>query len=62
VRPEDKGKFVVINIETGVYEMDTDELAASDRMFARNPDAQLWLRRIGFAHARRLALADFEAQ
>jgi hypothetical protein len=53
VRSEDRGKFVVIDIETGAYEVDTDELMASDRMLARNPDAQLWLRRIGFAHARR---------
>jgi hypothetical protein len=53
VGSEDKGKFVVIDIETGAFEVDTDELAASDRMLARNPNSQLWLRRIGFAHARR---------
>jgi len=53
VKAEDKGKFVVIDIETGAYEIDNDELVASDRLLARNPGAQLWLRRIGFDSARR---------
>jgi hypothetical protein len=53
VKAEDKGKFVVIDIETGTYEIDDDELAASDRLLARNPSAQIWLRRIGFGYARR---------
>lgn len=47
------GKFVAIDIETGVYEIDGDELAASDRLLARIPAAQVWLRRIGSRHARR---------
>lgn len=49
----DKGKFVVIDIETGDYEIDRDELAASDRLRARKPGAQCWLRRIGFSYTRR---------
>jgi hypothetical protein len=53
VRPEDKGKFVVIDIETGDFEVDRDELAAADRVRDRNPDAQLWLRRVGFSYAYR---------
>jgi hypothetical protein len=51
VRPrlgaDDLGKFVVIDIERGDFEMDADELAASDRLLARNPDAQVWLTRVG---------------
>ena len=46
-------KFVAIDIETGSYEVDVDELAASDRLLARVPDAQVWLKRIGFRHVRR---------
>jgi len=46
------GKFVAIDIETGVYEVDGDELAASDRLLARAPNAQIWLRRIGSSYAR----------
>ena len=51
---EEEGKFVVIDIETGAYEIDADELAASDRLLARVPTAQAWLRRIGSRHARRI--------
>jgi hypothetical protein len=54
VSPEDKGKFVVIDIETGDFEVDRDELAASDRLLDRNPEAQLWLRRVGFSYAYRM--------
>ena len=39
------GKYVAIDIETGAYEVDRDELAASDRLRARVPGAQVWLRR-----------------
>jgi hypothetical protein len=57
VRPRieagDEGKFVVIDIETGAYEIDEDELAASDRLVARNSDAQLWVMRVGSRYARR---------
>lgn len=47
-----EGKFVAIDIETGAYEVDRDELAASDRLMARVSDAQIWLRRIGSRYAR----------
>ena len=47
------GKFIVIDIETGAYEIDVDELVASDRLLARHPDAQVWLRRVGSRYARR---------
>ena len=50
---EREGQFVAIDIETGAYEVDSDELAASDRLLARLPDAQIWLRRIGSRYARR---------
>lgn len=39
--------FVLIDIETGDYEVDESELAASDRLRARNPQAQIWQRRVG---------------
>ena len=53
VGPNDEGKFVVIDIETGAYEIDQDELAASDRLLARRLDAQIWTRRVGSRYARR---------
>jgi hypothetical protein len=51
IRPHLKGvparHFVLIDIETGDYEVDESELAASDRLRARHPNAQMWLRRVG---------------
>jgi hypothetical protein len=48
------GKFAAIDIETGDFEIDADELAASDRLLSRRPDAQTWLRRVGSRYARRI--------
>lgn len=53
VEAGNEGKFVVIDIETGAYEIDADELQASDRLLARSPNAQMWLRRIGSRYVRR---------
>ena|GEM_PF-176095 len=50
---EDEGKYALIDIETGDCEIDCDELAASDRLFARRPDAQVWFRQVGTRYARR---------
>jgi hypothetical protein len=50
---EDLGKYVLIDIETGAFEIDADELAASDRLLAHHPDAQVWFRRVGSRYARR---------
>jgi hypothetical protein len=55
VSPEDHGKFVAIDIESGDYEIDADELAATDRLLDRRPDAQIWLKRIGFRFTHRFA-------
>ena len=53
LRPEDEGKFVLIDIESGEYEIDRDELAASDRLLARHPEARIWMRQVGSRFARR---------
>ncbi len=50
---DDLGKFVAIDIETDDFEVDADELVASDRLLARSPDAQVWLTRIGSRYAYR---------
>lgn len=47
------GQFIAIDIETGAYEIDADEQSASDRLTARVPGAQIWLRRVGSRFARR---------
>ena len=51
--PEDEGKFALIDVQTGDYEIDQDEIAASDRLLARHPDAQVWTRQVGSRYARR---------
>jgi hypothetical protein len=45
--------FVAIDIDTGDYEIDANEIAACDRLRARVPDAQVWLRKVGSRFARR---------
>jgi hypothetical protein len=47
VTSNDNGKFAAIDIETGMFELDSDDYTASERLFARNPDAQIWLERVG---------------
>jgi hypothetical protein len=47
LKPEDENKFVAIDIETGAYELDPDDYTATERLLARNPDAQIWLVRVG---------------
>jgi hypothetical protein len=39
----DEDKFVAIDIETGEYELDKNEMKAVGRLRARIPDAQIWL-------------------
>ena len=58
VRPEvdvenDAQKFVVIDVESEDYEVDTNARAAFDRLMERRPDARgrTWLRRVGSRHA-----------
>jgi len=50
---QNKGKLVLIDIETGSWEMDADEMVASRRMDARLPDAQVWMVRVGYPYVRR---------
>lgn len=53
LNPSDEGKYVLIDIETADYEIDRDEISASDRLLARHPDAQVWMIQIGSRYARR---------
>jgi hypothetical protein len=45
--PQEGHLFVAIDVETGDFEIDRSELTAAHRVRARNPGAQLWLRRVG---------------
>ena len=45
-------KKLVIDIETGEYEIAADELRAGNKLRARLPEAQIWMVRIGYASTR----------
>lgn len=51
VEPGDKGKFVVIDVETGEFEVDEDDLQATKRALAKRPEAVLYGLRIGYPTA-----------
>jgi hypothetical protein len=42
------GKFLAIDIETGEYEINADELRAGNKLRRRIPEAQIWMVRIGY--------------
>jgi hypothetical protein len=47
LEPQQNGKYVVIDVETGEYELDEDHLAASDRAADKRPGAPLYATRVG---------------
>jgi hypothetical protein len=57
LRPEDDGKFIAIDVETGDYEIDEDDYAAVARLLARSPAADIWLMRAGYRAAYRIGVA-----
>jgi hypothetical protein len=54
VEAGNQGKFLVVNIETGEYEIDASELAALHRARAKDANAPLYLLRVGYPAAYRL--------
>src|SRR5687768_17205142 len=55
------GMFVAIDIESGAYEVDANEIAALDRLEARISDPQVWLRRVGSPYIYRFGSRDVSA-
>jgi len=54
VEEGNKGKLLVINVNTGEYEMDADDLVAAKRAKVRFGDAELFTMRIGYPAAYRI--------
>ena len=54
VEAGNKGKFLVVDIETGEFEIDEDDLQATKRALAKRPEAVLYGLRIGHPTAYRL--------
>lgn len=51
VEPQENGKFIVIDIESGDYEVDADDIAAEDRLEERRPGCPGHLLKIGYKAA-----------
>jgi hypothetical protein len=58
LQPGDEDKFVAIDIESGGYELDRDDFAATERLLSRYPDAQIWLTQVGQPAAYRLGASS----
>ncbi len=48
LEPAHNGKYIVIDVDTGEYELDEDHLTASDRAKAKRANAPLFATRVGF--------------
>ena len=53
IGPVEKGTFVVIDIETGDYEIDPRDAAATRRLLERRPEAVTYGVRVGYRAAYR---------
>ncbi len=54
LKTDDEGKFAAIDIESGMYEIDRDELKAGNRLRGRIPEAQIWMVRVGHRSVHRI--------
>jgi hypothetical protein len=55
VLPQHKGEFLVLDIQTGDYEIGADDLQTEKRLRARRPNGVLYGLRIGYTSAYTLA-------
>jgi hypothetical protein len=47
VEKKHRGKFLFVDIDSGDYEFDADQVAAGERLRKRHPDSLLYMVRIG---------------
>ena len=62
LKADDKGKVVVIDVNSGDYEIDYDDAAAMFRLIERRPDAFTWSERVGYPAVHRMGLFGFTPQ
>jgi hypothetical protein len=62
LQPEDDGKFIAIDVETGAYVIDADDYHAVARLRAQNPAADIWLMRAGYPTTCRIGLRVFKVE
>lgn len=58
LKANDKGRFVALDIDSGEFEIDDDEMEACLRLRARLPEAQVWMVRVGFRSVHRFGGRD----
>ena len=56
VEAANRGRYLIINVETGEYEIDDDHIVASDRAAAKYSGAALFAMRIGYPTMGRIGL------
>lgn len=54
IEEEHRGKFLVIDVVTGQYEIDADEVAALNRSLQKTPGPNHYIKRIGYSSAHRI--------
>lgn len=54
LEPASNGQFLVLDIDTGEYELDSDETLALRRAMTKHPDGIRFIKRVGFSAAHRL--------
>jgi hypothetical protein len=54
LRAGDHDRFAAIDIETGEFAIDADELKACRKLRKRVPDAQIWMVRVGSPYVHRI--------
>jgi len=62
LEPEHDGAFLILDIDTGDYEIDRDEVAAMQRAMARRPEGVRYIKRIGHSAAHRIGGRTGRAQ
>jgi hypothetical protein len=54
VEASHKGEFLILDVDTGEYEIDRNEVAAVKRAKMKNPGAALYILRVGYPTAYRV--------
>jgi hypothetical protein len=54
LEPASNGQFLVLDIDTGEYELDPDETLALQRAISKHPTGTRFIKRVGFSTAHRL--------
>ena len=54
VEADNLGRYIVIDVDSGDYEVGDDHMALTDRLFARHDNPSLYLLRIGHRAAGRI--------